>query len=142
MLIEAIFFSAGGCARDLPASWPSLETQLHRNSRQAEKMAKGGKKSVGRVGKQKPGKLVLKAKLKLVSKNTKAHIEKLNKDMNNVTSIHAELTKVKETQKQINVLDANSLRADLKRDEEKAEAAQRAESDLQSQLELITGMGL
>lgn len=97
---------------------------------------------MGRVGKQKHNKLVLKTKLKLISKNTKAHIEKLNKDMNNVASIHAELAKTKDTPKEIAVLDASSLRADLKRDEEKAKAAQKAESDLQSQLELITGMGL
>lgn len=104
-------------------------------------MGKIGKKAVGRVGKQKTNK-VLKTKLKLVSKNTKAQIEKLNKDMNNVTSIHAELTKKKDTAREIAVLDASSLRKDLKRDEEKAAAAQKAESDLQSQLELITGMGL
>lgn len=105
-------------------------------------MVKAGKKNAGRIGKQKNSKTVLKSKLKQVSKNTKAHIEKLDKDMSNVRSIHAELTKAKEPRKEINALDAKTLRADLKRDEQKVEAARKAELDLQSQLELITGMGL
>lgn len=104
-------------------------------------MAKAEQRS-SRVGKKRAEKPLLKAKLKQKSKNAKAHIEKLNRDMTSVTSIHSELAKKEQKRKEVNALDAKVLREDLKRDEKEAEASKLAESDLQSQLEMITGMGL
>lgn len=85
---------------------------------------------------------LLKSKLNQRSKHTKAQIEKLNQDMTNIADIHSELTQTAEAKKEVNALDAGSLREDLKRDEIVQKESMKAEQDLTNQLEIITGISL
>ncbi|KAF8004521.1 hypothetical protein HF325_001969 [Metschnikowia pulcherrima] len=85
---------------------------------------------------------VLKSKLKVKSKQTKAQIEKLNQDLSTITNIHAALLMQAPVQKELNVLDAQSLREGMEKDVNRKLESEKAEKDLASQLELITGMAL
>lgn len=85
---------------------------------------------------------LLKSKFKLKSKHAKAKIEKLDKDMKHFIDIHSEMANKAKTSKDINALDSKSLREDLKKDEDLQMKSKKAERDLASQLELITGMSL
>lgn len=85
---------------------------------------------------------LLRSKLSLKSKHTKAQIEKLDKDIKQFTDIQSELAKTSKSTKEINALDSKTLKEDLKRDEDTQIKSKKAEQDLASQLELITGMAL
>lgn len=99
------------------------------------KKGKGGK--VGKIGKS-----VSKSKLKNTSKGARAEINKLNMDVLNVQALHTTLTQVGQAPKQVNALDAKSLRDGLKKDVEINKKNAQAEKDLSAQLELLTGMEL
>ncbi|OBA18976.1 hypothetical protein METBIDRAFT_13738 [Metschnikowia bicuspidata var. bicuspidata NRRL YB-4993] len=85
---------------------------------------------------------VLKSKLKLRSKRTKAQIEKLNQDESTIASIHAALLARGQVPKEVKILDAQSLREGMLKDQQTKLQSEKAEKDLASQLELITGMAL
>lgn len=87
-------------------------------------------------------KSLLKSKLKQKSKHTKAQIQKLDRDLQHISDIHQELAKDATAKKSVKTLDAGDLRADLHKDEISQIESKRAEEDLQSQLETLTGMSL
>lgn len=80
---------------------------------------------------------LLKSKLRLKSKSSKAQIDKLNSG--DILDVHSEM---KQQSAKENVLDAGKLREDLKKDEETTTQNKKAENDLTAQLQLITGMAL
>lgn len=92
--------------------------------------------------KTKVSKPILRSKLKLRSKHTKAQIQKLDKDIQHITEIHSELAGNTQGRKEVKTLDAGILRAELQRDEKVQNENKKAEEDIQSQLEFITGMSL
>lgn len=83
-----------------------------------------------------------KTKLKQNSKGTKARINKLNMDIQNVQTLHSTLTKAGQAPKAVKALDTGSLRDGLRKDNENQEKNARAEHDLTAQLELLTGIEL
>lgn len=87
-------------------------------------------------------KSLLKSKLKQKSKHTKAQIQKLDRDLQQISDIHQELAKNATAKKSVKTLDTGKLRADLQKDEISQIESKRAEEDLQSQLETLTGMSL
>lgn len=85
---------------------------------------------------------VLKGKAKVNSKQTKAQIEKLNQDLSTISSIHAAILAQGLPPKEVNALDVKRLREDMEKDNQTKLQSEKAEKDLASQLELITGMAL
>lgn len=107
------------------------------------KTPKGSTSKIGKVGKAgRLGKPISKNKLKNTSKGARAEINKLNMDVLNVQALHSTLTQVGQAPKQVNALDAKSLRDGLKKDVEINKKNAQAEKDLTAQLELLTGMEL
>ncbi|RCK63788.1 hypothetical protein Cantr_10318 [Candida viswanathii] len=75
------------------------------------------------------------------SKSAKAKIDKLNKDVSEISEVQNLLaTTNKDAAKKPKALD--SIREDLKKDEELKQRNKLAEKDLNKQLELLTEMGL
>ncbi|GEQ71954.1 hypothetical protein JCM33374_g5640 [Metschnikowia sp. JCM 33374] len=83
-----------------------------------------------------------KAKAKVNSKQTKEQIRKLNQDLSTITSIHTSLSTQGQAPKEITALDVQSLREGMQKDNQTKLQSEKAEKDLASQLELITGMAL
>lgn len=130
---------------------PVLHTPARGYLRSTSTMGKGAKtasknaKSAGktaRLNKATPAarQSLLKTKLKHRAKNTRAQIEKINKDTTEFLAVHSELTKPKA--KEVKVLDAQLLREDFQRDESARAKSAQADKDLKSQLELLSVMNL
>lgn len=116
-------------------------------AKSSEKTQRGNGKPHGKVLKSaaisQKSRGIGKAKSKLKAKNTRAQIEKLNSDMAAISEIRSSLAAQGDVSKKtINALDAKSLKEDFKKDEQAKQASERAEKDLASQLELMTGMAL
>ncbi|CAK7896872.1 hypothetical protein CAAN3_03S03268 [[Candida] anglica] len=83
-----------------------------------------------------------KHKLKAQSKATKSKIEKLNNNLAEIDEVRLSLSSIAPASRPVKALDASGLKEDLKKDIEVQEKNKKADNDLQSQLEMLTGMGL
>ncbi|CAH6722962.1 hypothetical protein CLIB1444_12S01156 [[Candida] jaroonii] len=72
-------------------------------------------------------------------KSAKSKIEKLNADLKEIESIKSLVGVREKTNK---VLDAKKIKEDLTKQKEDKERNKKAESELEQQLEMLTGMGL
>lgn len=76
------------------------------------------------------------------AKATKAKITKLNSDLQGFETIKQLIHLSISEKPQTNVLDAKDLKQDLKKLKQDTEANKKVETDIESQLNMLTGMGL